>query len=133
MDKRKSVEMEIKNVLTVARKMDEESRIEFFEMLAIASIQYMRGSVEKVVLDGFLHAAGKDTDIIKFKQTKITKADDRQASTVNVLLSENKEIKRPLFHGGCHGCTQELFMCPGCRYMAADWSLPNLNHENRKK
>ena len=39
-----------------------------------------------------------------------------------------------LFHGGCHGCTQQLIQgvrfCAGCMYYAADWSKPNYNNEH---
>lgn len=38
-----------------------------------------------------------------------------------------------LFHGGCHGCTQQevngLDFCVKCRYFDADWSLPNLSNQ----
>jgi len=38
-----------------------------------------------------------------------------------------------LFHGGCHGCTQqdihEVEYCMGCCYFDADWSLPNLSNK----
>ena len=44
----------------------------------------------------------------------------------------NKEII--LFHGGCHGCTQQIeqqegpFFCRKCQYFDANWTLPNLNN-----
>ena len=38
-----------------------------------------------------------------------------------------------LYHGGCHGCTQQLIkggqVCEGCQYRRADWNLPSLNNE----
>jgi hypothetical protein len=38
-----------------------------------------------------------------------------------------------IFHGGCHGCTQQdihgEYFCVGCRYFQADWALPNLSNE----
>lgn len=41
------------------------------------------------------------------------------------------KAKRPnggyIFHGGCHGCTNPLSVCPGCMYMEPDWDLPDLN------
>lgn len=42
--------------------------------------------------------------------------------------------KKPIiFHGGCHGCTQQLIhsieFCRNCQYFNGDWSLPNLNNE----
>ncbi len=37
-----------------------------------------------------------------------------------------------LFHGGCHGCTQQeskgIDFCIGCQYFDADWNLPDLNN-----
>ena len=40
-----------------------------------------------------------------------------------------------LFHGGCHGCTQQQIhghttFCYGCQYHDANWSLPDLNNKN---
>ena len=42
------------------------------------------------------------------------------------------------FHGGCHACTNDISICPGCQYMNADWEKPDLNPihiewENKKK
>ena len=37
------------------------------------------------------------------------------------------------FHGGCTGCTNDMSICPECRYMLPDWSLPSLNPEDIKK
>jgi hypothetical protein len=38
-----------------------------------------------------------------------------------------------LFHGGCHGCTQQQLhnteFCYDCQYFEADWSKPSLNNE----
>ena len=38
-----------------------------------------------------------------------------------------------LFHGGCHGCTQQdkhgPDFCFDCCYFDADWNKPNLNNE----
>ncbi len=40
-----------------------------------------------------------------------------------------------LFHGGCHGCTQQEIhtegadFCIGCQYFQADWSKPDLNNK----
>ncbi len=37
-----------------------------------------------------------------------------------------------LFHGGCHGCTQQDIhstdFCIKCKYFNADWSLQDLNN-----
>lgn len=40
-----------------------------------------------------------------------------------------------LFHGGCHGCTQQkgqpngVYFCKDrCQYFEADWSKPNMNN-----
>tara|TARA_R100001244_G_scaffold36527_1_gene33469 strand:- start:2379 stop:2588 length:210 start_codon:yes stop_codon:yes gene_type:complete len=48
-------------------------------------------------------------------------------------LEENDNYGQVIFHGGCHGCTQQLFegvdFCRGCQYFDADWSLPSLNNE----
>ncbi len=37
-----------------------------------------------------------------------------------------------LFHGGCHGCTQQetndIDFCIECKYFDADWGLPSLNN-----
>ena len=42
---------------------------------------------------------------------------------------EYKRGEQILFHGGCHGCTQQeekgLEFCVGCQYFNADWSLPS--------
>jgi hypothetical protein len=39
---------------------------------------------------------------------------------------------RILFHGGCHGCTQQQLhgtdFCFDCQYFGPDWSKPNLNN-----
>lgn len=44
------------------------------------------------------------------------------------------QIEKVIFHGGCHGCTQQqdtggYEICTGCRYFEADWTLPNLNNQ----
>ena len=37
-----------------------------------------------------------------------------------------------LFHGGCHGCTQQeingINFCYDCRYFDGKWSKPNLDN-----
>ena len=44
-----------------------------------------------------------------------------------------------IFHGGCHGCTQQLKrpegvdFCVRCQYFDADWSLESLNNETASK
>jgi hypothetical protein len=42
-----------------------------------------------------------------------------------------------LFHGGCHGCTQQSTQgtdfCFDCCYFYADWSKPNLNNQAPSK
>lgn len=37
-----------------------------------------------------------------------------------------------LFHGGCHGCENDISVCPMCQYMEADWDKPDLNTQNTK-
>lgn len=32
-----------------------------------------------------------------------------------------------LFHGGCHGCTNDIGICPSCKYMESNWFLPDKN------
>lgn len=36
-----------------------------------------------------------------------------------------------LFHGGCHGCTQQekngVDFCVGCQFFLPNWDLPNLS------
>ena len=38
-----------------------------------------------------------------------------------------------LFHGGCHGCTQQELhgteFCYDCQYFDAKWDKPNLNNK----
>ena len=38
-----------------------------------------------------------------------------------------------LFHGGCHGCTQQqlhgINFCDRCQYRNADWDKPDLNNK----
>ena len=38
-----------------------------------------------------------------------------------------------LFHGGCHGCTQQelhgVDFCFDCQFFDADWDKPNLSNE----
>ncbi len=40
--------------------------------------------------------------------------------------------KQHIFHGGCHGCTQQhvhlLKFCAGCQFFDADWNLPDLSN-----
>jgi len=40
--------------------------------------------------------------------------------------------KMYVFHGGCHGCTQQerngVEFCVGCQFFDTDWGLPNLNN-----
>lgn len=48
-------------------------------------------------------------------------------------ILENKETEKlHLFHGGCHGCTQQKEhgpeFCVKCQYFDANWELPNLNN-----
>ena len=38
-----------------------------------------------------------------------------------------------LFHGGCHGCENKLSICPECRYMLPNWSLPDLNTQHKEE
>jgi hypothetical protein len=37
-----------------------------------------------------------------------------------------------MFHGGCHGCTQQtkhgIDFCYDCQYFEADWDKPDLNN-----
>ena len=40
----------------------------------------------------------------------------------------DREMTRYIFHGGCHGCTQDLSVCPTCKYMKPDWTLPSKNN-----
>jgi hypothetical protein len=41
-------------------------------------------------------------------------------------------FKQMVFHGGCHGCTQQqihsISFCQNCCYFDTDWELPNLNN-----
>lgn len=45
-------------------------------------------------------------------------------------LDLNAVDAQVIFHGGCHGCSQQeveaLSFCQGCRYFAPDWNLPSL-------
>lgn len=38
-----------------------------------------------------------------------------------------------IFHGGCHGCNQQLYndieFCDGCMYRRANWDLPSLHRK----
>ncbi len=38
-----------------------------------------------------------------------------------------------IFHGGCHGCTQQdekgTEYCVGCCHFEPDWTLPNLSNK----
>lgn len=51
---------------------------------------------------------------------------------MNIIPIGTKK-KQLIFHGGCHGCTQQqlngLEYCHGCQYFDADWRLPSLNNE----
>ena len=42
------------------------------------------------------------------------------------------DTKIVLFHGGCHGCTQQSIngvdFCFGCQYFEAAWNKPDLNN-----
>ena len=44
-------------------------------------------------------------------------------------------MSQVIFHGGCHGCTQQeqygTDFCYDCQYFEADWSKPNLSNEVR--
>ncbi len=49
--------------------------------------------------------------------------------------SELKRVKPPkqkLYHGGCHGCTNQHegngYLCDYCQYRHCDWSLPDKNN-----
>ena len=51
-----------------------------------------------------------------------------------MVTSINKAKEQIIFHGGCHGCTQQAKtkgtdICKGCQYLNADWRLPDLNNE----
>jgi len=53
---------------------------------------------------------------------------------MNNITQINKSKKQMIFHGGCHGCTQQsgptgTEICKGCQYLNANWSLPDLNNE----
>lgn len=41
-------------------------------------------------------------------------------------------MKITIFHGGCHGCTQQeingIDFCVRCQYFDANWNLPDLNN-----
>lgn len=36
------------------------------------------------------------------------------------------------FHGGCVDCDNDISVCPSCRYMEPDWSLPTMNPKEIK-
>jgi hypothetical protein len=42
-------------------------------------------------------------------------------------------MTKHIFHGGCHGCTQQEKMgvdfCVTCMYFLPDWNLPNRNNK----
>ena len=35
-----------------------------------------------------------------------------------------------VFHGGCSGCDNDISICPTCKYMEPNWSLPDRNPVN---
>ena len=43
------------------------------------------------------------------------------------------DVKQVIFHGGCHGCTQQAIhsvdFCYDCRYFDAEWNKPDLNNK----
>lgn len=60
-------EEKIIEVMKNVRKMKRGDRDLFFQMLASASIAYMRGSMDKKVFDGFMHAALNDDTVLNIK------------------------------------------------------------------
>lgn len=48
--------------------------------------------------------------------------------------AEGNKNKQIIFHGGCHGCTNQenygIDYCSACQYRDANWSFPNLHSEN---
>jgi len=53
-------------------------------------------------------------------------------------MESSKRIDIVMFHGGCHGCSQQVktnsyAACKRCRYLGANWSLPNMNNEPASK
>lgn len=38
-----------------------------------------------------------------------------------------------MFHGGCSGCNNSISICPLCKYMESNWTLPDKNPVNIEK
>lgn len=60
---------------------------------------------------------------------EITKDD---IAKINIDVIDANSRGTILFHGGCHGCTQQqlngIRFCTGCQYFAGDWALEDLNN-----
>ena len=67
-DKTEKVDKKVISALSIACDLNPEDREDFFAMLATASIQYLRGSIGKEALKGFLSATSKDTSIMILKK-----------------------------------------------------------------
>lgn len=46
-------------------------------------------------------------------------------------MGNNRNKIGYLFSGGCHGCQNEIHICPGCCYMECDWTKPDLNTKHK--
>lgn len=67
------------------------------------------------------------------------KSRERQCNipVVSNSVFMGKNTNTHIFHGGCHGCTMQqekgLGYCTGCMYFEANWNLPDLNDEHKRR
>ena len=67
-DKTEKIDKKVISALSLSHDLNPEDREDFFAMLATASIQYLRGSIGKEALKGFLSSASKDKSILIIKK-----------------------------------------------------------------
>lgn len=58
---------ELTKAMAVSRDMTLEQRNTYFQLLAAASIAFLRGSIGKEETNGFLYAAMNDDNIVRIK------------------------------------------------------------------